>query len=139
MIGRRLMPRNLVNPRGSLSARSLNVDMVKNEYRRVTSPMVRNGLLFPKLFMRYALENSIPRRVDRTRVKLMIKPVGVNDKTLHPKPAKRPILMRMIMKKIATLNAAIVTRPLNHDLILPKPQAFSATMARKPQQAEGRR
>ncbi|MBA7684345.1 hypothetical protein ES703_92738 [subsurface metagenome] len=81
----------------------------------------------------------MPRRVDMTRIELMIKPVGVNDKTLLPKPAKRPILMRMIMKKIATLNAAIVTRPLNHDLILPKPQAFSATMARKPQQAEGKR
>lgn len=138
MIGRSPIPKNLVNPKGSLKLRSLTTDMLMKEYRRVTSPMVRNGLLLPKLFMIYALENSMPRRVVKTRVKLRIKPLGVNDKAFLPKPVKKPIFMRMIIKKIATLAAAMDTCLLNHDFILLKPHAFSVTRARKPQHAEGR-
>lgn len=87
--------------------------------------------------MKYALESSVPKRVDRTRVEVIVKVVNVKDMGLRPKPVMKPTSIRMNIWKTAMRSAMRNIRLLNHSCIFLKPQTPMVVRASRLQRIEG--
>jgi len=133
------VPKNLLKVSGSVKVRNPNMGTFIKVYRSVTIPRARNGFFLLKFFIRYALESSVPRRVDKAKMKLSVKPLGAKETGLSPKPVKRPASMRTNIWTTAMSPAMKNICLLNHDRIFLRPQTHNVARARIAQQVEGKR
>ena len=136
-IGRKPIPKNSLYARGSPNFSSASTETFMSVYRIVMSPKFRIGLFLFRLFIKYALDSSVPNRVVLTTNRFRAIPLGVNDAGLFPNLFIKPTSIRMNMWKAAVSRAIWLIRLSAHDRISSRPTVCRVARAMDAQQIEG--